>query len=216
MKGEVHCQHCGAPYPADTTWPGGRTCSSCGKTTWLNPLPAANILVPVQGGGVIVVKRGQHLHGAGKWATPGGFIERHETWQVAALRELFEELGIISDMQQKELGDQPEEMRKLVEHLAAKHLGINTLDLRLYAGLNQPPHPLAIFGLVPCVTPLERLPFSPNSEATECRVVTRPEDLAFGVQTKAVTQFLTKHWTGDVGAFDLFIDTFPHLLPEPA
>lgn len=60
-------------------------------TRWLNPLPVAVLLVPVEPG-LLVVRRGIDPH-KGELALPGGFIERDESWREAAARELFEETG---------------------------------------------------------------------------------------------------------------------------
>jgi 8-oxo-dGTP diphosphatase len=42
---------------------------------------------------ILLVKRGDRWLEPGKWAVPGGFLERDETGEQAALRELKEETG---------------------------------------------------------------------------------------------------------------------------
>src|SRR3972149_3497738 len=42
---------------------------------------------------ILLVKRADFLDEAGKWALPGGFLERGETASMAAVRELQEETG---------------------------------------------------------------------------------------------------------------------------
>jgi ADP-ribose pyrophosphatase YjhB (NUDIX family) len=85
----IHCQNCGSKYQS-----GGfpKRCRNCGITRWLNPLPVAVLLVPVDEG-LLVVRRGIEPQ-KGKLALPGGFIEAHENWRSAAARELEEETGI--------------------------------------------------------------------------------------------------------------------------
>jgi 8-oxo-dGTP pyrophosphatase MutT (NUDIX family) len=59
-----HCSFCGKRFEANQRWP--RVCVACGNTTFLNPLPVAVILLPVDDGVL-----------------------------QAGARELFEETGII-------------------------------------------------------------------------------------------------------------------------
>lgn len=86
-----HCSSCGRRL-AETGWP--RTCPGCGHVTHRNPLPVAVALVPVTGGGVLLVRRAIPPLGL---ALPGGYIEYGESWQAAAARELAEETGLTVD-----------------------------------------------------------------------------------------------------------------------
>jgi len=85
-----HCPYCGSPFGSHLAWP--RRCSSCGNTSYMNPLPVAVMLVPVEEG-VIVVRRNIEPQ-KGTLTLPGGYIDFGETWQEAARRELLEETGI--------------------------------------------------------------------------------------------------------------------------
>ncbi|WP_280396544.1 NUDIX hydrolase [Nocardia carnea] len=61
---------------------------------------AAVALCVVDNGGslaVIVIKRAYRGRNAGQWGLPGGRVERGETLERAAARELHEELGLIAD-----------------------------------------------------------------------------------------------------------------------
>lgn len=48
----------------------------------------------VRSGRLLIARRPQGTHMAGKWEFPGGKIERGETPEAALERELFEELGV--------------------------------------------------------------------------------------------------------------------------
>lgn len=72
-------------------------------------MKAAGVLVRDPEGKVLFVKRsGTGDHG-GEWALPGGGIEDGETAEVAARRELSEEIGVqaadLTELHQHELGD---------------------------------------------------------------------------------------------------------------
>jgi ADP-ribose pyrophosphatase YjhB (NUDIX family) len=88
----AHCSYCGVHFADGQAWP--RTCAACGSVSYLNPLPVAVAVVPVDDG-VLLVRRG--IAPVGKVALPGGFIDRGETWQEAVARELREETAIVID-----------------------------------------------------------------------------------------------------------------------
>ncbi len=52
---------------------------------------------------VLVVKRG-HEPGKGKWALPGGYQMKGETWQEAGVREVREETGVMISHRLTQLG----------------------------------------------------------------------------------------------------------------
>jgi 8-oxo-dGTP pyrophosphatase MutT (NUDIX family) len=92
MQKNSHCSYCGARFADDAPWP--RRCAACGTMSYLNPLPVAVLLQPVDNG-VLVIRRA--IPPVGRLALPGGFIDVGEGWQAAAARELREETGIEID-----------------------------------------------------------------------------------------------------------------------
>lgn len=88
-----YCPHCGAAM--ETAEIAGRvreTCPDCGFVFYRNPVPAAGVLVELEGG-IVLIRRGQPPF-AGWWALPAGYIEADESVEQAAMRECKEETGL--------------------------------------------------------------------------------------------------------------------------
>lgn len=92
MEKNSHCSYCGARFADGQPWP--RRCAACGNPSYLNPLPVAVLLQPVDDG-LLAIRRA--IPPVGKLALPGGFIDAGESWRHAAARELREEAGIVID-----------------------------------------------------------------------------------------------------------------------
>ncbi len=90
----VFCTQCAARLVERPVGPGGRkvpACPRCGAIHWIDPKIAAGVLI-LREGRVLLIKRGIEP-GYGKWAFPGGYVDRGETIEEAALRETREECG---------------------------------------------------------------------------------------------------------------------------
>jgi ADP-ribose pyrophosphatase YjhB (NUDIX family) len=159
MKKNAHCSYCGHAFAPEQPWP--RRCASCGSMSFVNPIPVAVCLLPVDGG-LLCVRRAIPP-GQGKLALPGGYIDLNETWQQAAARELFEETGIVIDADE-------------IEHF-------RTHSSRLGDGI------LLIFGRARERT-WDSLPaFVPTEETSETTVIKGATELAFPLHTQALTEY---------------------------
>ena len=154
-----HCSFCGQAFDANQRWP--RVCTACGNTTFLNPLPVAVILLPVDEG-VLLVRRNIEPQ-IGQLALPGGYMNLGETWQQAGTRELFEETGII----------------------------IRPADVREFRVKSAPGGTtLLVFGIAPTMRSQDLPEFVPNEETQEVCVINAPQELAFSTHTEALREFL--------------------------
>lgn len=166
MKKDSFCSCCGQPYQAILVYSNiyPRACSFCPGVSYANPLPVAVLLVPVKldrGFGILTVRRSIEPK-IGELALPGGYLEVGETWQEGAVRELWEETGIVSD---------------------AKSLGLWRLET---APSNSN---LLIFCQTPFVTMDQVNAFRVNSEVSELVVIESPTDLAFPTHSDVVNNF---------------------------
>jgi len=155
-----HCSYCGQAFAEGAAWP--RTCAGCSHTSYVNPLPVAVILLPVDGG-LLAIRRDIEPH-RGKLALPGGFIGVGESWQEAGARELAEETGIRID---------PREVK----------------DFRV---LSAPDGTVLIFGVAGERPAASLPAFAKNEETTECVVLTEATELAFSLHTQVVREFFAR------------------------
>jgi ADP-ribose pyrophosphatase YjhB (NUDIX family) len=89
----VYCPRCAAPLETRPVAGLPRpVCPGCGFIHFLNPAPAVAVLV-VQGGSVLLGLRAGEP-GAGKWASPSGYVEYNDDYLSTARRELLEETGL--------------------------------------------------------------------------------------------------------------------------
>jgi ADP-ribose pyrophosphatase YjhB (NUDIX family) len=93
--GYKFCPKCGAPLgrrKLKDFEPERLVCTQCLFVMYLNPKVAAGTVVEYQGG--IVLLRREIDPRAGFWVHPGGFVDRGETLEQAAVRETREEVGL--------------------------------------------------------------------------------------------------------------------------
>jgi ADP-ribose pyrophosphatase YjhB (NUDIX family) len=158
MPETLHCTYCGHAFgPQQTGWP--RTCSSCGRVSYRNPLPVVVVLLPVSDrGGLLVIRRSVAVDpGIGQFALPGGYIDINDpSWQHAAARELREETGIVLP---------PETF---------KEFGVRSA----------PNGTLLIFALAAPVSSDALPAFRATNETSEMTVITSPTELAFSLHSE--------------------------------
>jgi ADP-ribose pyrophosphatase YjhB (NUDIX family) len=91
------CSRCGAPLVFGTVPDEDRerlACSACGHVAYVNPRLVVTTFPITDAGEIVLIRRGIEP-GKGSWAQPGGFLEVDETVNQAAIRETFEETGLL-------------------------------------------------------------------------------------------------------------------------
>ncbi len=68
-------------------------CQSCGHTSFFGPVTAVGTVITNQLGQVLLIERAKEP-GLGKLGLPGGFVDPGEGAELAARREIHEEIGI--------------------------------------------------------------------------------------------------------------------------
>jgi 8-oxo-dGTP diphosphatase len=76
-----------------TSEPERLVCVRCGFVHYVDPKVAVGTIITDEQGRIVLVKRAIEP-GYGKWVFPGGFIDRGETVEAAAVREAREECGL--------------------------------------------------------------------------------------------------------------------------
>lgn len=153
------CSWCGSRFAPHAAWP--RTCARCQHQSYLNPLPVAVLVQPVDDG-VLLIRRGEPGRGHGSLALPGGFIERGETWQHACARELFEEANIT----------------------------IDPATIEQFRVSSTPDGFLIVVGKAPALREVDLPPFVASEEALERVVVSAPQPLAFAMHEEVLRDVL--------------------------
>jgi len=66
----------------------------CRFVHWDNPKPVAVCLIETPEGEIVLTRR-RYPPQVGTWCLAGGFVEAHEETELAAVREVFEETGLV-------------------------------------------------------------------------------------------------------------------------
>ena len=91
------CSRCGSPLRFGSIPGEDRqrlACAGCGHVAYVNPRLVVTTLPITKAGEIILIRRGIEP-GRGSWAQPGGFLEVDETVNQAAIRETWEETGLV-------------------------------------------------------------------------------------------------------------------------
>jgi ADP-ribose pyrophosphatase YjhB (NUDIX family) len=90
------CPRCGGPLESrllKATEPERLVCARCTFVHYIDPKIAVGTIITDDRGHIVLVRRAIEP-GYGKWVFPGGFIDRGETVEGAAMREAREECGL--------------------------------------------------------------------------------------------------------------------------
>ena len=160
LQRNAFCSYCGNRFPEGAAYP--RQCAGCGSFTYLNPIPVAVILLPVDDG-LLLIRRNIEPR-KGLLALPGGFVNYGESWQAAAARELHEETGVV----------------------------ISAGEVTLFDVLSAPDGTVLVFGLAPPRKWEQIEQFIPNEETQETTILQHPEELAFPLHTQVVANYFAR------------------------
>ncbi len=87
------CASCASPLERREVFGTERpACPQCGRVVFYDPKVAA-VCVISRAGQVLMIRRGTDT-GYGLWSLPGGFVDRGEVVESAAVREAWEETGL--------------------------------------------------------------------------------------------------------------------------
>ena len=91
-----YCPQCGAQVELQNKEGRNRpVCSACGHIIYVNPIPAAALVVLEKNRALLTLRDVEPK--MGEWCLPGGFLEWGESPEEGARRELFEETGLTAE-----------------------------------------------------------------------------------------------------------------------
>jgi NADH pyrophosphatase NudC (nudix superfamily) len=154
---KTYCINCGVVHSQDN-FP--KKCQSCNHEMYVNPIPVAVVLIPVIGEGILLIQRGIEPQ-IGQYALPGGFVDANESAEMAAIREVKEEVGLTISS---------------VELIAVKSPPNNRTLLVFYKS-----NPVK----------LSDINFVPNSEVTAIKIVKEPTQLGFPIHSEILKLVLS-------------------------
>ncbi len=168
----THCTNCGGPLELRTI-PGEErprlACAACGHINYVNPRLVVSTLPITDAGEIILLRRGIEP-GLGSWAQPGGFLEVDETVNQAAIRETWEETGLLVE---------PGEIVGLYTRLEAAVVTI-VFEARIVGGTAAPtPEALEIQAFEPEALPWSGIAFKTTVWALRDWIDRRRPDLTW-------------------------------------
>jgi ADP-ribose pyrophosphatase YjhB (NUDIX family) len=90
------CPRCGGSLQSrliKATEPERLVCTACGFVFYMDPKIAVGTIIKAASNRLVLVRRAIDP-GYGKWVFPGGYVDRGEALQAAAIREAREECGL--------------------------------------------------------------------------------------------------------------------------
>jgi ADP-ribose pyrophosphatase YjhB (NUDIX family) len=148
-------------------------CEKCGFVAYVNPRLVVSTIPVMDDGRVVLLRRGIEP-GKGWWAQPGGFLEVDETVTEAAIRETFEETGLVV---------KPGEIIGLYTRLEAAVV-VLAFEASVISGKFQTnPEALEIEAFAPEEIPWPKIAFSTTRWALRDWVARRRPDLSYVMST---------------------------------
>lgn len=142
-------------------------CPECGHVAYVNPRLVVTTLPITEAGEIVLIRRGIEP-GIGLWAQPGGFLEVDETVNQAAIRETWEETGLLIE---------PGEIVGLYTRLEAAVVTI-TFEARIVGGTAMPtPEATEIQAYAPEEIPWANMAFKTTTWALRDWIDRRRPDL---------------------------------------
>lgn len=167
----AHCSRCGGRLRFGSIAGEDRDrlyCEDCGHIAYVNPRLVVTTIPVTDAGEVILIRRGIEP-GRGSWAQPGGFLEVDETVGEGAIRETWEETGLIVE---------PGELIGLYTRLEAAVVVV-AYESRVTGGrATLTPEALEIATFAPEAIPWEGIAFTTSIWALHDWLVRRHPELA--------------------------------------
>lgn len=154
---DSHCSYCGSRFAEQILYP--RKCFVCNNDTYKNPLPVVITVLNVWDGkrlGTLIQQR-NHEPKKGEWAFTGGYVDKGETWQEAIVREVREELGLETEVEDYLLSD-------VLSNSDRSNLLVFSICLKTFD--------------------VDEIKFIPNAEVTAIKIIHEPIELAFPSHTE--------------------------------
>ena len=94
QQGDKYCSSCASPLELREANGAQRpVCPACGRVVYYDPKIAAVTIVSRKGKVLLIRRAGDP--GYGRWSVPGGYVDRGEVVEEAAIREVQEETGLL-------------------------------------------------------------------------------------------------------------------------